>query len=364
MNLLPEAPAFARAPWLAPGWSLARRAPRDAADSEPAPPGPLRADAAARVLDSPFARDVIDGLGLMRKSIPATWLYDQRGSELFEAITGLDEYYPSRTEVWILQSCAAQIAAAAGRGATVVELGSGSSRKTPLLLEALDAPAAYVPIDISAEALAGAVASLRPRFPALRIEPLVADFTRLTHLPALPLPAPGRPRGRRVLFFPGSTIGNFTPEAAVGLLARLAQAAGDDALLIVGADATQDPRLLIPAYDDRRGVTAAFNKNLLARINRELDGDFDLDRFDHQARWDAQQQRVEMHLVSRGAQQVTVLGRRFGFADGETLHTENSYKHGLLKFRALVARAGWAHRQFWMDSRGRYAVHVLERSSA
>ena len=312
-------------------------------------PAPL--DAAAD-----FARDVLAGLAREHKSIPCTWLYDHRGSELFEQITQLPEYYPTRTETWLLERCAGEIAALAGARASVIELGSGSSRKTPLLLAALDAPACYMPIDISAQFLAESVLPLRERFPALRIEPRVADFTRLGLLDGLPR------GGRRLVFFPGSTIGNFVPEAAVALLERIGTAVGPGALMVVGADATQDPAVLIPAYDDAQGVTAAFNKNLLVRINRELGADFSLSAFRHEARFDAQHRRIEMHLVSQYTQRVTVSGRSFRFAAGESIHTENSYKYGIVQFQALAQRAGWAQRQMWMDGRSRFALHVLERT--
>lgn len=319
---------------------------------------PARALPTSTPVDPAFARDVLAGLARTQKSIPCTWLYDHRGSALFEQITTLPEYYPTRTETWILERCAAQIAAEAGPRAVVVELGSGSSRKTPLLLAALDAPSLYVPVDISAQFLAESVAALRPRFPALAIEPLVADFTRLGALPVL---ARGAPGARRLVFFPGSTIGNFVPEAAVALLERVGTAVGRGALMVVGADATHDPALLIPAYNDAQGVTAAFDKNLLLRINRELGGDFAPSAFRHQARWDAQHQRVEMHLVSEYTQRVSVLGHAFRFAAGESIHTENSYKYGLVRFQALAQRAGWAQRQLWMDGQSRFALHVLER---
>ena len=309
-------------------------------------------------VDPSFAHDVLAGLAMPQKSIPSTWLYDHRGSELFEQITRLPEYYPTRTETLILQGCAAQIAAEAGRGAVVVELGSGSSRKTPLLLRALDAPSGYVPIDISAQFLDESVQGLAREFGALPMWPVVADFTRLSSLPVLSRGASG---ARRLVFFPGSTIGNFVPDAAVGLLERIGHAVGRGALMVIGADATQDPDVLIPAYDDAQGVTAAFDKNLLVRINRELEGDFSLSAFRHEARWDPHHQRVEMHLVSEYTQRVSVLGHAYRFSAGETLHTENSYKYGIVKFQALAHRAGWAQKQLWMDAQSRFALHVLER---
>jgi len=322
----------------------------DQLSSTPAAIASAPPDAAAE-----FARDVLAGLSGQRKSIPCTWLYDHRGSELFEQITQLPEYYPTRTETWLLERCAGEIAALAGARASVVELGSGSSRKTPLLLAALDEPACYMPIDISAQFLAESVAPLRERFPALRIVPRVADFTRLGPLDGL---ARG---GRRLVFFPGSTIGNFVPDAAVALLERIGTALGCGTLMVVGADATQDPAVLLPAYDDAQGVTAAFNKNLLVRINRELGADFSASAFRHQARFDTQHRRVEMHLVSEYTQRVTLLGRSFRFAAGESIHTENSYKYGIVRFQALAQHAGWVHRQMWMDGRSRFALHVLER---
>ncbi len=308
---------------------------------------------------SHFGREVLAGLAQRQKRIPCTWLYDRRGSELFEQITALPEYYPARTETLILQQCAAQIAQAAGPHAGVLERGSGSSRKTPLLLAALDRPAAYAPVDISASVLDPAVRALRVRFPALPMRPQVADFTQLSQWP---LSMAGG--GRRVVFFPGSTIGNFTPDAAVALLDRIGRVAGPGALLVVGADPTNDPAVLLPAYDDAAGVTAAFNRNLLVRINRELDGDFAPSAFRHVARFNAAEQRVEMHLMSEYTQRVSVLGHEFRFAMGETIHTENSYKYSLVRFRALALRAGWSQLQLWTDGASRFAVHVLERTRA
>jgi dimethylhistidine N-methyltransferase len=306
-----------------------------------------------------FAADVAAGLALRHKAIPCTWLYDHLGSLLFERITQLDEYYLARSEQRLLECCAAPIAAAAGRGATVVELGSGACRKTATLLAALDAPQAYVPIDISAQFLHESVQSLRRRFATLPIEPLVADFNALQ---ALPERVRARSGGRVVVFFPGSTIGNCAPEQAVSLLARIGQLAGPDALLVIGADTTQDASVLVPAYADRQGVTAAFNKNLLTRINRELQGNFSLSAFEHQARWNAALQRVEMHLVSLYSQRVHVLGQPCFFAMGESIHTENAYKHSLAGFEAMVTRAGWTPCQRWLDGQSRFAVHVLQRA--
>lgn len=346
-----------------------RSAPRPAAArarpaADPAPPRDAVAPATpARAMPS-FERDVMLGLTLRQKAIPSTWLYDHRGSELFEQITRLEAYYPSRSETRILDRCAGEIAAVVGPRAIVIELGSGSSRKTRRLLGALDAPQAYLPIDISAQFLAESTAELPTLYAGLRVLPIVADFTRIDSLPELALLEHDADRGRHVVFFPGSTIGNFTPDEAVALLTRIRQAVGPDALLIVGADTTHDPAVLIPAYDDGEGVTAAFNKNLLLRINRELGADFSPSAFRHEARFDAARQRVEMHLVSEYTQRVTVCGHAFQFAMGESIHTENSYKYSLLKFQHLAARAGWTHRQLWMDGQSQFAIHVLEPSPA
>ena len=318
-----------------------------------------RPSASSADASADFRYDVMQGLAQMVKRIPCTWLYDHRGSLLFEAITQLDEYYPARNETLILERCAEQIASAAGPGAIVIELGSGACRKTRLLLGALEAPAAYVSIDLSQRFLAESVQTLRTGFPRLHIAPVVADFTRIAALPELAR-IPGG--GRRVLFFPGSTIGNFHPDQAVALLDRIGQVAGPDALLVVGADATHDPAVLIPAYDDAAGVTAAFNKNLLTRINRELGADFTLSAFRHEARYNAQAQRVEMHLVSMYTQRVKVGGRLFHLGMEESIHTENSYKYGPLRFQAMALRAGWSQLQLWMDGQSRFAVHVFERA--
>jgi L-histidine Nalpha-methyltransferase len=307
-----------------------------------------------------FEHDVMEGLALRQKAIPSTWLYDHRGSELFEQITHLDEYYPTRNETLILERCVQDIAAAAGPDAIVIELGSGSSRKTPILLSALDAPQAYLPIDISEEFPAESVKALQRRFAKLRIMPIVADFRRIVSLPELTLLGS---TGRRVVLFPGSTSGNLAPDEAVALLSRIGKAVGPNALLVVGADTTHDPALLIRAYDDRQGVTAAFNKNLLLRINREIGADFAPSAFRHEARFNAEHQRVEMHLVSCYTQRVTVRGRAYQFAMGESIHTENSYKYGHRRFQYLAALGGWTHQQLWMDGQSRFAVHVLDRSA-
>jgi dimethylhistidine N-methyltransferase len=313
-------------------------------------------------LDRHFAADVLEGLSRPQKSIPCTWLYDRRGSELFVEITDLAEYYPTRSEIGILKGRVAEIAGHIGAGATVVEFGSGSSFKTPLLLGALKQPHAYVPIDISAEFLIDSLAPLKARFPQVLCWPLVADFSKPEAIrqvrEALPKTGP------RVGFFPGSTIGNFTPPEALLFLRRVAQALGPQALMVIGVDSTVDPAILVPAYDDARGVTAAFNLNLLERINRELGSNFDLAGFRHEARYNADEGRVEMHLVSRARQEVEIAGSVFRFAAEETIHTENSYKYGGLRFEQLAARAGWRHSAKWMDERGQFGIHLLRNGVA
>lgn len=308
--------------------------------------------------DTPFARDVIAGLTRRAKRVPCTWLYDHRGSELFEDITDLPEYYPTRAEVRILERFAPELGAIAGPRATVVEFGSGSSRKTPLLLSGLDRPGLYVPIDISAQFLIESVGALKTIYPRLPVQPVIGDFNTLSQL-ALP-PAS---HGQRIGFFPGSTIGNFAPDEAVALLARIGRLLGPGALLLVGVDGTQNASALLAAYDDARGVTAAFNRNLLVRINRELAGNFALEDFAHEARWDAQDRCVEMHLVSRRSHTVDVLDRGVYFAEGESIHTESSFKFGALRFQAMARSAGWATRRVFSEAASQFNVVLLERGA-
>lgn len=340
--------------------------------SDPRPPTVFDAPCSARRLpriSTPFARDVLAGLSRPQKAIPHTWLYDPRGCELFEQITRLADQDSTRTEVAILERCAAQIAAAVGPGATLVDLGGGSSRKTPIVLAALDAPGAYVPVGTAADVVSESVRALQAAFPHLPTHPIVGDIGAVATLAPLRRSAAAlgraarssRPWGRRLGFLPGSTIGHFQPDAAAALLERIGQALGADAMLVVGVDSALDRPVLIPAGDDRKGVTAAFHKNLLLRINRELDGDFDPLAFRHEARVNTEQQRVEMHLISKTWETFEVLGRRFGFAAGESIHTENAHAYSLRRFQCLARRAGWSPVQFWTDAGARFGVHVLER---
>lgn len=299
-----------------------------------------------------FARSVLLGLAQSQKRLEAKFLYDAAGSRLFDRICELEEYYPTRTETRILKDEAGRLASLVPEGAALVELGSGSSIKTRLLLDALPGFAAYVPIDISADHLATAGAAIAADYPALVVEPVVADFTA-------PFALPARLRDRpKVLFFPGSTIGNFAMPDARMLLGRLTHVPNVVAL-IIGVDLRKDPHRLIRAYDDADGVTAAFNKNLLTRMNRELDADFDLSAFDHDARWNELESRIEMHLVSTRDQSVRVAGGAFDFVRGETVHTENSHKYSVDGFRALAGAAGWSAADVWLDPDRLFSVHVL-----
>jgi dimethylhistidine N-methyltransferase len=300
-----------------------------------------------------FAAAVLKGLSAPRKRLPCQYFYDAAGSDLFEQITELEEYYPTRTETTILRENAYAMTHPSGRGAVLVEFGSGSSRKTELVLAALETPHAYVPIDVSDSALGDAARRLERRFPDLEVIPVHASFCDALRLPA-------RVAGHRKLgFFPGSTIGNFDPPDAGRLLGHFARILGPGSRLIVGVDLDKDTRRLVPAYDDAEGVTARFNLNLLVRINRELGGDFDLARFQHRAIYDRDLKRIEMHLVSRVRQTVRLLGRTFQFAADETIHTENSYKYSVEQFRALAKGAGWRPVQVWTDARRDFSVHEL-----
>jgi dimethylhistidine N-methyltransferase len=301
-----------------------------------------------------FRSDVLAGLGRSPKSTPPKWFYDERGSALFEAICQLAEYYPTRTETALLARIAPALASVIPAGAVLIEFGSGASAKTRLLLDAAPQIAAYAPIDISTSALEAAAEALRRDYPRLAIEPLARDFTRPGPWPPL------APRTARVGFFPGSTISNFDPEDAVRLLAEARSLVGEDGFFILGADLVKEPEVMVRAYDDAAQVTAAFNKNLLARINRELGGNFDLTLFEHVAIWNAEESRIEMHLRSSLRQTVTVAGRAFQFEEGETLHTENSYKFTVEDIAGIARRAGWNLRDRWISPPPAFALFLLD----
>jgi dimethylhistidine N-methyltransferase len=298
-----------------------------------------------------FLEDVLEGLSRTERRLPCKYFYDRRGCELFEEICRLEEYYLTRTELAIMQRHAEEMAALIGREAEVIELGSGSSLKTRILLDHLQQPAAYAPVDIAREHLAATAAQLRLRYPRLEVLPLCADFADWFEPPESSAEV-----GRRVVYFPGSTIGNFEPDEAETLLARIAALAGEEGGFLIGLDLQKDPRILEAAYNDSRGVTAQFNLNLLARINRELGGDFQLDRFRHSAIYNAASGRIEMHLVSQTIQAVHLAGRTFRFSKGESICTEYSYKYDLPAFCRQAARAGFRHVQTWTDPRQMFAV--------
>jgi dimethylhistidine N-methyltransferase len=301
---------------------------------------------------SEFARDLIAALATRPHAISPKYFYDVEGSRLFDRICELPEYYPTRTELSILAAGVGEMAKLAGSGAEIVEFGAGSLRKVRLLLQAFDAPARYLPIDISGEHLRDAAGILRAEFTGLEVQPVVADYTQALALP------PARGSGRRIGFFPGSTIGNFTPGEAIAFLERAASVLRGGALLL-GADLVKDPQLLHAAYNDAEGVTAAFNLNLLARANRELGANFVLSQFAHHACYNPPLQRIEMHLVSRTRQTVSVAGESFALDEGESLQTENSYKFTIPGLRALAQRAGFRPGPVWTDPARLFSVHWL-----
>ncbi|MDH6593582.1 dimethylhistidine N-methyltransferase [Variovorax sp. TBS-050B] len=303
---------------------------------------------------SEFGREMLAGLSRRPRSISPKFFYDAAGSQLFDRICELPEYYPTRTELRILAECAAEIAGQVGPAAEIVEFGAGSLTKVRLLLDALEAPKRYLPIDISGEHLEAAAERLRADYPALAVQPIAADYTMPLVLPA---PLPGA--GKRVGFFPGSTIGNFEPDEALAFLqlaARMLRGGG----LLIGVDLVKAPDRLHAAYNDAAGVTAAFNLNLLRRANAELDADFDMDGFAHAAFYNAPKRRIEMHLVSRRAQAVTLNGQRFSFEEGETIHTEYSHKFTVDGLRALAVKAGFRPGAVWVDPEGLFSVHWLQ----
>jgi dimethylhistidine N-methyltransferase len=301
-----------------------------------------------------FLPEVLRGLRKPAKELPCKYFYDERGSRLFDEICELDEYYLTRTELAILDRHAPEIAGLLGPACLVIEFGSGSGLKTRLLLDALPEPAAYVPVDLAQEHLLRSADELRARYPGLEVLPVCADFTA-----DLELPTPRKPAARRAVYFPGSTIGNFGPRAAHRLLRRIARLCGPGGALLVGTDLQKDAAVLEPAYDDARGVTAAFNLNLLRRINRELGADFDLDAFRHRAVYNRARGRIEMHLVSLRDQAVRIGGEIFSFAEGESVRSECSYKYDLGRFRAQAAAAGLDVARVWTDERRLFAVQYL-----
>jgi dimethylhistidine N-methyltransferase len=296
--------------------------------------------------------EVLQGLASRPKRIAPKFFYDERGSRLFDAICELPEYYLTRTEMGILESCAREVARLAGADCTLIELGSGASKKIRLLLEALR-PRHYLGIDISREFLRESVQRLAHDYPWLEVHAACADFAQDFDLPD---PAGS---GRRLAFFPGSTIGNFDPPEALAFLQRVRRLVQPDGALVIGVDLKKDPAVLHAAYNDGQGITAAFNLNLLERLRTELGAELDPKTFRHRAFYNAMHGRIEMHLVSRRAQEIRVLGRRFRFEPGESIHTENSYKYSVAEFHALARRAGLQPRQVWLDAAHFFSVHYL-----
>jgi L-histidine N-alpha-methyltransferase len=299
-----------------------------------------------------FLEDVVAGLSLAQKEVPPKYFYDARGSALFEEICALPEYYPTRAEIALTRRHIDEIAGFAGSGCELIEYGSGASTKTRILLSALK-PAAYVPVDISESALRGAAAQLAGEFPWLNVRAVVGDFGR-----PLAIPAFGG-KGRKVVYFPGSTIGNLTREESLAFLHMTRGQVGPGGAMLVGVDLKKDPNLLHAAYNDSRGVTAQFNLNLLTRINRELGGDFTVEKFVHYAFYNAPMGRIEMHLASLERQAVNVGSHRFSFAPGESIHTENSCKYSAEEFRRLAAQAGFRSEKVWMDPERLFSLHGL-----
>ncbi|HUA55071.1 MAG TPA: L-histidine N(alpha)-methyltransferase [Candidatus Sulfotelmatobacter sp.] len=302
-----------------------------------------------------FRAAVLDGLAQSAKRLPCKFFYDAEGSRLFDAICELPEYYPTRTECRILEARAGELAALLGRKVRLIEFGSGAGYKIRLLLRALAEPAAYVPVDISRGQLLTAATSLAREFAALHIAPVCADYTQPFSLPGSTAKGALATAG----FFPGSTIGNFTPDQAWHFLAQSRRLLGSRAWMIVGVDLHKDAAVLDAAYNDAAGVTAAFNLNLLRRINRELDGTFDLAAFRHRAFYNEPERRIEMHLVSLRAQTVAVGGELFAFAEGETIHTEDSYKYAIADFQSVATRAGFEPVVAWTDPDELFSIHVL-----
>jgi len=323
------------------------------ADDVDAPPSTTRRP--SRNVE-PFRSDVLSGLARSPKQLPSRWLYDDYGSELFEEITRLDEYYPTRTETGILRAFSQEIAEFCGEDVTVLEYGAGAGVKTELLIEALKHPRFYVPIDIAGDFLQHTVERFQQRFPELATRPITADFTSCFALPDW------IPTAQRLAFFPGSTIGNLDADDVAAFLRRVRSHVGSGGRALIGVDLCKTPAILIPAYDDAAGVTARFNRNLLTRINRELGGNFIIERFAHRVRWNETEAAVEMHLLSVVDQTVTVSGRPFEFSSGETIHTESSRKYSVADFTRLAEQHGWRVDRVWSDDRRLFGVFGLTQS--
>ncbi len=304
-----------------------------------------------------IAAEALAGLTAARKTLPPKLFYDEEGCRLFGEITALPEYYLTRTELKLLREIAGDVAALVPPAATLVEYGGSDESKAAILLRALRWPAAYVPVDVAGPALRAMVRRMVRSHPGLSVMPVEADFLA-------PLALPGGATARRVGFFPGSTVGNLEPALARRFLGGVRRTLGSNARFLVGVDLCKDVALLVAAYDDAAGVTAAFNRNILIRLNRDAGADFDPDAFDHRAIWNDAESRIEMHLVSRREQRATIAGRAIRFARGETIHTENSYKYTEASFAALAASAGWSRARLWTDADRLFSIHLLTAGPA
>lgn len=307
-----------------------------------------------------FRQDVIAGLSAQRKTLPCKYFYDEAGSRLFEDICDLEEYYLTRTELSLLNQVIDDIAHRIGPDVTIIEPGSGAGTKIRLLLESLDSPQSYIPVEISKEALLQSVEALSAAFPDIEMQPIAGDFDQVFSRPDYFKASAAK---KRVVFFPGSTIGNFDPVAALGFLKKIARTVGKGGGLLIGVDLIKDRHVLLDAYNDANGVTEAFNKNLLQRINNELQGEFELDAFAHRSIYSEDHNRIEMHLVSQYEQSVKVDGHRFAFRANESIHTENSHKYSVDSFRELAAGAGFGLVDCWRDDKNWFAVFYFEQQA-
>ncbi len=299
-------------------------------------------------------QEVLKGLSKSRKELPSKYFYDERGSRLFDEITRLEEYYPTRTETEIMRQNMDDMSRHIGKDVMMIEYGSGSSEKTKILLDHIKGIVVYVPIDISCRYLAHTASRLAAAYPRLEVKPLCADYTL-----DFTLPDAGRPISRKIVFYPGSTIGNFHPDEAVAFLKHIAEVCGEKGGALVGVDLKKDPAILNDAYNDKKGITAEFNMNQLVRLNRELGSDFDLEAFEHRAFYNDKEGRVEMHIVSKANQEVTINGTVIPFEKGETIWTESSYKYTPQEFAGLAAKAGFDIEKIWTDKNELFSVQFL-----
>ena len=309
-------------------------------------------------IDNDFLKDVIEGLGKNPKTLKPKYFYDNRGAQLFTEICTTPEYYPTRTEIKILNQNAEDIASQIGDNTALIEYGSGALEKIKILLNFLNEPVGLIPVDISEDQLFESAKNLENLYPDLEILPVAADFTK-----PIPIPEFSHPPKRYVAFFPGSTIGNFEPDLAIQFLEGVTKTIGLDGLLLIGFDLKKDIETLLAAYDDQRGITSSFNKNLLSRINDELGGNFNLDTFEHVARYNENKGRIEMHLKSTTEQTVSINKELFEFLEGETIHTENCYKFTKESFTAMSSKAGLSPVKTWTDDKNLFAVMLLRTTS-